>query len=98
MQWGQVIGHATSTLKHRSLNGWRLVIVQPVGPTGAAEADPVVAVDKFGSSVGQRVILNVDGRAAREYVNDEKSPVRHFVIGLVDDPAATRAISQVKPT
>ncbi len=85
MQMGRVIGHATSTIKHRSLNGWRLVIVQPVGPTRQPDADPVIAVDKFGSGMGQMVILNLDGKAAREYVNDEKSPVRFFVIGIVDE-------------
>jgi len=85
MQWGRVIGHATSTTKHRSLNGWRLAIVQPVGADRQPDADPVVAVDKFGSGVGQLVVLNLDGKAAREYVNDEKSPVRYFVIAVVDE-------------
>jgi ethanolamine utilization protein EutN len=85
MQWGKVIGHATSTLKHRSLNGWRLVVVQPVGVARQPEGDPIIAVDKFGSGLGQIVILNLDGKAAREYVGDEKSPVRFFVIGIVDE-------------
>jgi len=85
MQWARVIGHATSTIKHRSLNGWRLVLAQPVDPTKEPEADPILAVDKFGSSPGQLVILNLDGKAAREYVNDQKSPVRYFVIGIVDE-------------
>ena len=31
MQLGTVIGHATSTIKHPSLTGWRMVIVQLVG-------------------------------------------------------------------
>ena len=44
MQLGRVIGHATSTIKHRSLNGWRLVVVQPVNVKREAEADPVIAV------------------------------------------------------
>jgi len=85
MQWGRVIGHATSTIKHRSLNGWRLVLVQPLGATKQPEADPILAVDKFGSGVGHLVVLNLDGRAAREYVGDDKSPVRYFVIGIVDE-------------
>ncbi|HZK82113.1 MAG TPA: EutN/CcmL family microcompartment protein [Humisphaera sp.] len=85
MQWGRVIGHATSTIKHRSLNGWRLALVQPLGPTKQPEADPVIAVDKMGTGTGQLVILNLDGKGAREYVNDEKTPVRIFVIGIVDE-------------
>lgn len=84
MQIGCVIGHATSTIKHPSLVGWRLVVVQLLGAQLQPDADPVLAVDKFGSAPGQRVVLNVDGKAAREYVNHEKSPVRYFVIAIVD--------------
>jgi ethanolamine utilization protein EutN len=85
MQLGTVIGHATSTVKHPSFVGWRLVVVQPLNAERKAEADPVVAVDRFGAGAGQTVILNSDGKAAREYVGDEKSPARWFVIGTVDE-------------
>lgn len=81
MQRGVVIGHATSTIKHPSFTGWRLVVVQPLGAAGKADGDPVVAVDRFGSGVGQPVIINCDGLGAREYVGDSKSPARWFVIG-----------------
>lgn len=84
MQLGITIGHATSTIKHPSLTGWRLAIVQPLDAAGRPEADPVLAPDKWGSSPGQTVILNSDGRGARELIGDEKSPVRWFVIGIVD--------------
>jgi microcompartment protein CcmK/EutM len=85
MQLGTVIGHATSTIKHRSLNGCRLAVVQPVNVRREPEADPVVAVDKHGAAPGQLVILNTDGKAAREVIGDEKTPVRYFVIGVVDE-------------
>jgi len=88
MQLGKVIGHATSTLKHASLSGWRLVIVQLLGIKKQPEGDPVIAVDKYGSAPGQVVVLNSDGRAARELVGDEKSPVRWFVIAIVDEAGA----------
>ena len=85
MQLGTVIGHATSTVKHPSLVGWRLVIVQMTGMNGQPEADPVVAVDKLGSAPGSKVILNSDGKAARELIGNDKSPARWFVIGIVDE-------------
>ena len=52
MQLGTVIGHATSTIKHPSFTGWRLLVVQPLGASGQPEADPVVAIDKFNAGVG----------------------------------------------
>jgi ethanolamine utilization protein EutN len=85
MQLGTVIGHTTSTIKHPSLIGWRMVIVQMLGINRQPEADPVVAVDKLGSAPGSTVILNSDGKGARELIGDEKSPVRWFVIGIVDE-------------
>ena len=85
MQLGTVIGHATSTIKHRSLSGWRLAVVQPLNVAREPEADPVIAVDKFSAGAGQTVVLNTDGKAAREMIGDEKTPVRYFVIGIVDE-------------
>ena len=85
MQLGLVVGNATSTIKHRSLTGWRLSIVQPVGPTGQPDTDPVVAVDSLGAAPGQRGVLNSDGKASRQLMGDDKTPARYFVIALVDE-------------
>ena len=85
MLQGIVIGHATSTIKHPSLRGWRLVVVQPVNVRREPEADPIVAVDKLGSAPGHLVVLNTDGKAAREVVGDEHTPVRFWVSGIVDE-------------
>ena len=84
MQLGSVIGHATSTIKHPSMVGLRLVIVQMLGAARKPEGDPVVAVDKLGSAVGQTVVVNSDGKGARDLVGDDKTPVRWFVIGIED--------------
>jgi ethanolamine utilization protein EutN len=84
MQLGLTIGHVTSTVKHESLKGWRLVIVQLLGATRKPEGECVVAADKFGSAPGQHVIVNSDGKAARELIGHDKSPVRWFVIAVVD--------------
>jgi ethanolamine utilization protein EutN len=82
---GIVIGHATSTVKHPSLTGWRLVIVQPVNAERQPEADPQIVVDRLGSGPGDLVVLNSDGKAARELIGNDKTPVRFFVIAIVDD-------------
>ena len=91
MQLGTVIGHATSTVKHDSLEGWRLLVIQPLNNARKPEADCVIAVDKFGAAVGQTVLINADGKAAREYVGHAKSPVRWFVIAIEDAAKAGAA-------
>jgi microcompartment protein CcmK/EutM len=62
-----------------------MVIVQPLNNARQPEADPVIAVDKLGSAPGSVVVLNSDGKGARELIGDEKSPARWFVIGIVDE-------------
>jgi len=78
MQLGMVIGHATATVKHPSLTGWRMVIVQPLNNARQPDADPVIAVDKLGSGPGSVVVLNSDGKGARELIGET---VRHFCGG-----------------
>jgi ethanolamine utilization protein EutN len=85
MQLGRVIGHATATIKHPSMNGWRLAVVQLLGVAREPEGDAIIAADKFGSGIGDVVVLNSDGKAAREMIGDNKSPVRWFVIGISDE-------------
>ncbi len=80
---GHVIGHATSTIKHKSLQGQRLVVVLP---HRAASNDPVLALDTLGCDVGNVVVLSSDGIYAREVTHDMQSPARWSVIGLVDNP------------
>jgi microcompartment protein CcmK/EutM len=82
MQLGLVIGHATSTVKHEALDGWRLLVIQPLNTSRKPEADCVVAVSGINAAVGQTVVYNSDGKAARDLVGHPKSPVRYFVIAL----------------
>jgi microcompartment protein CcmK/EutM len=85
MQLATVIGHATSTIKHESFIGWRLLIVQPLNNARRPEADPVIAIDTFGSGVGATIVICSDGKGARQTVGNPKSPVRWYVQGIVDD-------------
>jgi microcompartment protein CcmK/EutM len=85
MQLARVEGNLTATRKHPSFQGWRLVICQPVNAAGAAEGVPVVAIDAHGAALHQRVIVSSDGAAARNAVQDQKSPVRMMIVAIVDE-------------
>ncbi|MCA9177346.1 MAG: EutN/CcmL family microcompartment protein [Planctomycetales bacterium] len=83
---GQILGSATSTVKHASMQGQRLVVVQPIGADGVSpDGDPVLAIDQLGASAGQHVVLTSDGRGAREMLGVEATPVRWTTLGVVDD-------------
>lgn len=81
----QVKGSVTSTRKHPSFAGWKLLICQPVDPQGNLNGSPVVAIDPQGAGRRDHVIVSTDGKAARNTVGDQKSPVRHMIVAIVDD-------------
>ena len=82
---GLVIGTATATVRHASLRGWRLLVVQPLLADGRTpDGDPVLAVDALGAGVGETVIVSSDGRSTRELLRSNTTPVRWSVIGIPD--------------
>jgi microcompartment protein CcmK/EutM len=85
MLLGVVEGNVVSTIKHQSMVGWRLLVVQPVGTQGAPDGDPLLAIDHLGAGHGSKVLISNDGRSAREIVGDTNSPVRWVIVGLVDE-------------
>jgi ethanolamine utilization protein EutN len=84
MQIGRVVGHGIATVKHPSLEGWRLLLVQPLTAEGEADGEPLLAIDHLGAGAADRVILSNDGAGARELVGTKNSPVRWMVLGVRD--------------
>jgi len=88
----RVEGSVIATRKHPSLNGWRLIICQPISGAGEPEGPPQVAIDPHGAGLHQRVIISSDGLAARKAVGDDRSPARWMIVALVDEAdSAARA-------
>ena len=83
MQLARVIGQAVATVKHPSMNGRKLLVVQPVHE-GKPDGEPLVAVDAAGAGLKDLVVLSSDGAFARTLVNDRKTPVRWTVVGVLD--------------
>lgn len=84
MQLATVIGYATSTIKHPTYVGWRMIVIQPLNVAHQPEGDPAVAFDKLGAAVGQLVVFNSDGKGARDLVNKDKTPLRYWIAAVVD--------------
>jgi ethanolamine utilization protein EutN len=84
MQIGLVVGQAVSTVKHPTMHGWRLLVVQLLTIDGKEDGEPQVAIDSLGARVNDRVILTNDGAGARQMVGAKNSPVRWFVLGVCD--------------
>ena len=85
MLLARVEGNIVATRKHPSLEGWRLVVCQPISAEGQPEGTPQVAIDAHGAAMHQQVIISSDGLAARRAVGTDKTPVRWLVVGIVDE-------------
>lgn len=81
----RVDGSVISTVCHKSLHGWRVLICQPLDGSGNDDGEPILAIDPHGAGRHQHVIVSSDGMATRECVKDSKSPLRYMVIGIADD-------------
>ncbi len=84
MQLAKVIGRATSTVKHPTLKGWRMLLVQPLDPVGAPDGAPQLVIDNLGGGKGDTVMISSDGKTAREMVGSDNTPARWHVLGIVD--------------
>ena len=85
MQLGLVIGSVTATVKHSSMNGQKLLLVQPRGSDGISpDGDPLLAIDGVGAGSGEVVLLTSDGRGAREMLGVDATPVRWAAVGIQD--------------
>ncbi|MGH7135222.1 MAG: EutN/CcmL family microcompartment protein, partial [Pirellulales bacterium] len=85
MQLGTVVGTATSTVKHPSMEGWKLLVVQLLAADGRSpDGEPVLAVDALGTGRGERVILTSEGKATKDLLKSDTTPVRWSVIGIPD--------------
>lgn len=84
MNLATVIGHATATVKHETLDGWKLLAVQPLDAAGGDDGQPLIVIDELGCGKGDQVIISCDSILVREMVNSNNTPVRWAVMGLAD--------------
>ena len=83
MQLGRVVGTATATIKHPTLQGERLLVVQLELVDGRPDGEPVLVFDRLGAGMGANVVVTNDGLALQEQLG-RNTPGRWSVLGLPD--------------
>jgi len=84
MQLATIVGHATATVKHPSLIGWKLLIAQPLTLDESPDGEPQLVIDTLGAGIDDRVLICNDGAGTRQVMGQKNSPVRWFVMGICD--------------
>ncbi len=85
MQHAMVTGRATSTVRHPSIAGRKLLVCRMLGNERQPVGDPVLVLDQLGAGRGDRVIITSDGQGLRELLGHDNSPARWWTLGIVDD-------------
>jgi len=89
MMRARVEGQVVATRKHRSFEGWRLLLCQPIDVHGNPEGLPQVAIDPYGAGMHSKVIITTDGACTRAVVKDPMSPARLMIVAVEDEPERT---------
>jgi len=86
----RVVGNVVATIKHPALAGHTLLLVQPLTGDGAPRGPRVIAVDAAQAGDGDHVLVEDEGNAAAQVLQQPRGPIRTVVVGIVDDVAAGR--------
>jgi ethanolamine utilization protein EutN len=79
----RIDGTLTSTAKHATLHGCRLLIGRRLEADGRATGEPLVLLDRLGARNGSTVLVSTDGDIARQWLGSN-TPARMIVVGIVD--------------
>jgi ethanolamine utilization protein EutN len=83
MYLGRIIGNVVCTIKNPSLEGQRLLIVQPLDRRGRDKGKPLVALDVVGVGAGETIYW-CRGREAALAFSSGALPTEATIVGIVD--------------
>ena len=84
MKLGKVIGTVVSTHKLESLEGLKLLLVQPLDEKGSDAGAAIVAFDVARAGEGDLVFFEAGKEAAQANPNGWFNPADAAIIGIVD--------------
>ncbi|MCA9537567.1 MAG: EutN/CcmL family microcompartment protein [Myxococcales bacterium] len=83
MYLGRVIGTVVATVKYTGLEGYRILVVEPIDDAGKACGAPHAAIDATQAGPGEIVVL-VGSREASLALEPSFVPVDAAIVGIVD--------------
>ena len=84
MHIGRVVGEVISTLKHESLYGEKLLLVERLDPEHNVIGPVHIAMDAALAGYGDTVLMISEGRSAQTILQKDTSPVRDVIVGIID--------------
>ena len=82
MLTAKLIDNVWATRKAESLNGFKFMLAEVIGGTGAGQR--LIVIDTISAGIGDRVIV-CTGSSARRMLGDDELPVDAVVVGIIDE-------------
>lgn len=80
---GVVVGNVWATQKEEGMENLKLLIVQPLDWKERENGQPVIAADRIGAGIGEKVIVS-RGNPARVLFRQKNVPIDAIIVGIVD--------------
>ncbi|MBV6512971.1 MAG: EutN/CcmL family microcompartment protein [Ignavibacteriales bacterium] len=83
MYLAKVIGNIWATKKYPALEGFKLMLIQPVDSDENPRGEPLIAVDTSGAGPGEKVLYVTASEAVIPLPVD-MAPVDASIVGIID--------------
>jgi microcompartment protein CcmK/EutM len=81
----KITGSVVSTVKEPGYESRKILIVQPIDPSGIPKGKSFLAVDTIQSGVGDTVLVLEEGGSARMILNEPDTfTIKSVIAGIVD--------------
>ncbi|MEI6749871.1 MAG: EutN/CcmL family microcompartment protein [Bacteroidales bacterium] len=81
----KIIGNVVSTVKATGYESRKILIVQPIDPSGEAKGKSFLAVDTVQAGVGDTVLVLEEGGSARMILDEPDTfTIKAIIAGIVD--------------
>lgn len=84
MRLARVLGSVVATIKHPAYEGQRIMLCQPMSPTGEKMGKQMIALDRVDSGAGDLVLVLTEGNGVRQLMGSDAGPIRSIIVGVVD--------------
>jgi ethanolamine utilization protein EutN len=82
---GKIIGNVVSTITEAGYGSRKILIVQPVDPSGQPKGQSFLAIDMVQAGMGDIVLILEEGGSARMILGEpETFTIKAIIAGIVD--------------
>jgi ethanolamine utilization protein EutN len=81
----RVIGNLVATIKTKSHENYKILVVRPIDTQGKFDGDEsIIALDTAQAGIGDYVLILQEGNSIRSIMQDIEGAVDALIVGIVD--------------